>query len=192
MKTAVCITKAEPINPHEWNFDPVPDGELVACCYWEYARESARIRAAFVPDDKVFFPNPPPTYVVSPAGVRMKTGSAINTARARFIDQIHEQSFPLLKILPGAINEAASPFDVPWQRKCPLPGVAMGKPTGQGHERRPALSSRGFFHFCRQKMRRSIGRPPVGAGNRWAGNPTLLRTISFRRHRVKMATCLRH
>jgi hypothetical protein len=41
-------------------------------------------------------------------------------------------------------------------------------------------------------MRRSIGRPPVGAGNRWAGNPTLLRTISFRRHRVKMATCLRH
>lgn len=139
-----------------------------------------------------FLSKPPPTYVVSPAGVRMKTGSAINTARARFIDQIHEQSFPLLKILPGAINEAASPFDVPWQRKCPLPGVAMGKPTGQGHERRPALSSRGFFHFCRQKMRRSIGRPPVGAGNRWAGNPTLLRTISFRRHRVKMATCLRH
>jgi len=28
----------------EWNFDNVPDGELVACCYWEYARESAFIR----------------------------------------------------------------------------------------------------------------------------------------------------
>ena len=28
----------------EWNFDSVPDGELVACCYWEYARESAFIR----------------------------------------------------------------------------------------------------------------------------------------------------
>src|ERR1022692_3916499 len=28
---------------HEWNFDSVPDGELVACCYWEYARESASI-----------------------------------------------------------------------------------------------------------------------------------------------------
>ena len=28
----------------DWNFDGVPDGELVACCYWEYARESAFIR----------------------------------------------------------------------------------------------------------------------------------------------------
>src|SRR5216684_7591220 len=28
----------------DWNFDNVPDGELVACCYWEYARESAFIR----------------------------------------------------------------------------------------------------------------------------------------------------
>jgi hypothetical protein len=28
----------------EWRFDSVPDGELVACCYWEYARESAFIR----------------------------------------------------------------------------------------------------------------------------------------------------
>jgi hypothetical protein len=28
----------------DWNFDLVPDGELVACCLWEYARESAFIR----------------------------------------------------------------------------------------------------------------------------------------------------
>jgi hypothetical protein len=28
---------------HEWNFDSVPDGELVTCCYWEYARESVSI-----------------------------------------------------------------------------------------------------------------------------------------------------
>ncbi|MCW5553179.1 MAG: hypothetical protein KIS67_13595 [Verrucomicrobiae bacterium] len=28
----------------EWNFDAVPGAELVACCYWEYARESAFIR----------------------------------------------------------------------------------------------------------------------------------------------------
>lgn len=28
----------------DWNFDAVPDPELVACCYWEYARESAFIR----------------------------------------------------------------------------------------------------------------------------------------------------
>jgi hypothetical protein len=29
----------------EWDYEDVPDGELVACCYWEYARESAFIRA---------------------------------------------------------------------------------------------------------------------------------------------------
>ncbi|MBI5388139.1 MAG: hypothetical protein HZA90_26030 [Verrucomicrobia bacterium] len=28
----------------DWNFDNVPDDELVGCCYWEYARESAFIR----------------------------------------------------------------------------------------------------------------------------------------------------
>ena len=28
----------------DWNFDGVPDHELVACCFWEYARESAFIR----------------------------------------------------------------------------------------------------------------------------------------------------
>lgn len=32
------------LSSSEWNFDAVPDEELVACCYWEYARESAFIR----------------------------------------------------------------------------------------------------------------------------------------------------
>ena len=32
------------MNDLDWNFDAVPDPELVACCYWEYARESAFIR----------------------------------------------------------------------------------------------------------------------------------------------------
>src|SRR6185503_10893292 len=35
---------AENFNAHDWNFDNVPDAELVACCYWEFARESAFIR----------------------------------------------------------------------------------------------------------------------------------------------------
>lgn len=37
-------SQATPIGEVEWNFDRVPDAELVACCYWEYARESAFIR----------------------------------------------------------------------------------------------------------------------------------------------------
>lgn len=98
----------------EWNFDKVPDAELVACCYWEYARESARIRAAFEQDEKVFFPNPITTYSTSPEGVRLKTGSAINIARARFIDQIREVALPVLETFRHAMNEVPQPFDVPW------------------------------------------------------------------------------
>src|ERR1051326_4931443 len=38
--------KKETLPRIEWDFDPkrVPDSELVACYYWEYARESAFIR----------------------------------------------------------------------------------------------------------------------------------------------------
>ncbi len=32
------------LTEFDWNFNGVPDEELVACCYWEYARESAFIR----------------------------------------------------------------------------------------------------------------------------------------------------
>lgn len=106
--------KKKVLSRNDWDFDGVPPDELVACCYWEYARESARIRAAFEREEKVFFPDPIPTYVVSPAGVRLKTGSVINTARARFIDQIHEKALPVLETFHHAINEVPHPFDVPW------------------------------------------------------------------------------
>jgi len=36
--------KKEVLSRKEWDFDKVPANELVACCYWEYARESAFIR----------------------------------------------------------------------------------------------------------------------------------------------------
>jgi hypothetical protein len=32
------------LSEFDWNFDSVPANELIACCYWEYARESAFIR----------------------------------------------------------------------------------------------------------------------------------------------------
>ncbi len=32
------------LREFDWNFAAVPEPELVACCYWEYARESAFIR----------------------------------------------------------------------------------------------------------------------------------------------------
>lgn len=33
-----------PAAPANWNFDTVPEEELIACCYWEYARESSTIK----------------------------------------------------------------------------------------------------------------------------------------------------
>jgi hypothetical protein len=33
-----------PRSPHDWNFDSIPDHHLIACCYWEYARESAFLK----------------------------------------------------------------------------------------------------------------------------------------------------
>jgi len=37
-----ALTLHAPTNmePHDWNFDSIPDHHLIACCYWEYARES--------------------------------------------------------------------------------------------------------------------------------------------------------
>src|SRR6266436_4822903 len=32
------------MQSHHWNFDSIPDHHLIACCYWEYARESAFLK----------------------------------------------------------------------------------------------------------------------------------------------------
>jgi len=44
LKAEICgMTEEEP-SPDEWDFRKVPDDEFVACCYWEYARESSFLR----------------------------------------------------------------------------------------------------------------------------------------------------
>jgi hypothetical protein len=53
----------------------------------------------------------------------------------------------------------------------------IGVPTGQGREKKPLMSSRDFFHFCRKKMSQSTGRLPGGGRNRWAGNSRLFLPI---------------
>ena len=37
-------SKHAALSPEDWDFSAVPKSELTACCYWEYARESAFIR----------------------------------------------------------------------------------------------------------------------------------------------------
>ena len=43
MKSDTDSTKSS-LSAWDWNFDSVPDSELMGCCYWEYARESTFIR----------------------------------------------------------------------------------------------------------------------------------------------------
>lgn len=40
MESKVITPAKIGLDPHEWNFEGVPEPELVACCVWEYARES--------------------------------------------------------------------------------------------------------------------------------------------------------
>ncbi len=138
----------------DWNFDKVPDNELVACCYWEYARESARVRAAFEPDDKVFFPNPTPNYVISPGGVRMKTGSVLNTARSRFVAQIREVALPVLVTVHHAIDEVPSLFDLPWQELSAVVRQAVIAELAPYFAEKPGLT---FLPFNRCSDHRDIG-----------------------------------
>jgi hypothetical protein len=146
--------KKEVLSRKEWDFDNVPDDELVACCYWEYARESARIRAAFERDDNVFFPNPIPTYTESPAGYRLKTGSVINTARARFLDQIREKSLPVMETVHHAINEVPSPFNVPWLELSAVVRQAVIGELAPYFAEKPGLT---FLPFNRCSDHRDLG-----------------------------------
>jgi hypothetical protein len=98
----------------EWDFEQVAQDQLLLCCYWEYARESARIRAAFDPEDIVYFPKPVPTYIQSPTGQRLKTTSEINIARMQFTEHLRHQALPVLEILRAANNQIALPLDKPW------------------------------------------------------------------------------
>jgi len=54
--------RAPELSRYDWDFDNVPDNELVACCYWEYARESSSVRdiAQIDPGWNVLYPKPFP------------------------------------------------------------------------------------------------------------------------------------
>jgi GR25 family glycosyltransferase involved in LPS biosynthesis len=44
VKTEQVERVAGPLKRDDWDFGDVPNQELIACCYWEYARESAFVR----------------------------------------------------------------------------------------------------------------------------------------------------
>jgi hypothetical protein len=101
------------LSESNWNFDRVPDAELIACCYWEYARESARIRAAYDPDEVTFFPpfSAAPAHSGSPYA-----GRVLDRARGDFIFQLWEQALPVKITHDRAFQvlRPRAPLDHPW------------------------------------------------------------------------------
>jgi hypothetical protein len=111
-----------PLPREEWDFRQVPDDELEPCLWWEYARESARVRAYYQPADSDFFPCPG----MHPE-VRGRDGRIIQPARRRMIDpeRMHftmamlDWAFPVGQTMQRTHEagiEATAALDLPWVR----------------------------------------------------------------------------
>jgi hypothetical protein len=111
-------THAEPLTRCEWDFRQVADEELLLCCYWEFGRESARIRAVYDPNDEAFFPMPkanPSQDTDGQLGRRpLKTVSVMNVERMRFFEALWSEALPMKVILDLVAGKLEQPFDHPW------------------------------------------------------------------------------
>ena len=112
-------TLPAPLPKTDWNFDPVPDAEIVACCWWEYARESAFIRAL---RQRSWDASKPPS---APGGglsleaecrlhLDLETAQTIGGASDVFLSGI---SFPpaAAPLAEGDLREVTGSFPQPWQ-----------------------------------------------------------------------------
>jgi len=112
----------------EWNFDRVPDNELVACCYWEYARESEFVvglrkrswdhwRPLYLKDKWWNEPEDPKLYA------DLEKVRSIGYPAEVFVrgiscppDGVLPDSPPLK---PGEVHKATGSFPKPWQALTP-------------------------------------------------------------------------
>src|SRR5882724_7900959 len=103
----------------DWDFNAVREGELFACCYWEYARESARIRAFCSQKDCDFFPAPEmqPEIRRPDGSVAMKARrSPVNLARMRFAEGLRIYALPLRLTLERVFETNADPLNNAWEK----------------------------------------------------------------------------
>lgn len=117
----------------EWDFRSVTDDELLACNYWEYARESARIRAFYQPKASDVFPAPPmqPEIRTPDGRVFIKAHrSPIDGTRLQFSEQIWEYALPIRITVQKAGEAGVSPeiLSHPWQS---LPSSARRAVVGE-------------------------------------------------------------
>ena len=93
-------------SDHDWNFDSVPDEELVACCLWEYARESV-----FFVEFKQYWDS---------LGRDRKFSKQIGKG----LDRIENAPQKTVRFLHAFLDEKK--FPCPWQR---LPGTVRRRLT---------------------------------------------------------------
>jgi hypothetical protein len=104
----------------EWDFRCVTDDELLACNYWEYARESARIRAFYQPEASDFFPAPPMQPEIRTLDGRVfikEHRQLIDRPRMQFSEQIWEYALPVRITIQKAGDAGILPeiLSRPWQ-----------------------------------------------------------------------------
>ncbi len=121
------MARSEPmatVDPSEWNFNAVPDAELVACCYWEYARESAficNLRARNLEHWLLRFQKPRWWNEPEPTDIRQDTAKVRSIGRVASVfldgfacppDGVLPDSPPLR---PGKVHRLTGSFPKPWQ-----------------------------------------------------------------------------
>ena len=141
----------------DWDFNAVLGDELLACCYWEYARESARIRAFCSPKDSDFFPAPEvQPEIKGPDGIVLMKARRrlVNPARARFAKSMLMYALPVKLMLDRVFGTKVDPFEKAWVNLQPLFRKAVVEALEPYFAEKPSLT---YLPFNRCSDLRDIG-----------------------------------
>ncbi len=108
----------------EWNFDAVPESELIACCWWEYARESTTLRE----------------WVALPVKNSKPISRNEQARRWKFLLSImrYSQLFNECVFSPFPTVDDPLSFPAPWQMLSPDERKKRSYPVLLEHVRKPA------------------------------------------------------
>src|SRR5438552_8449246 len=141
----------------DWDFNAVLGDELLACCYWEYARESARIRAFCSPKDSDFFPAPEvQPEIKGPDGIVLMKARRrlVNPARARFAKSMLMYALPVKLMLDRVFGTKVDPFEEAWVNLQPLFRKAVVEALEPYFAEKPSLT---YLPFNRCSDMRDVG-----------------------------------
>lgn len=190
------------LSEQDWNFDNVPDNELVACCYWEYARESAFIRDLRKRSVECWKPLYTKCDGLSrPEEQRLhqdlQKAQSIGYASEVFIrgiscppDDVFPDGPPLK---PGEVHRATGSFPKPWQVLTPTERSYRSE-IGTDIERVPlvpfqrgiSLDARDISEFTKsQAARAEAARERVRRNNPNLNEETLLRMHKLKFPQIK-------